>query len=221
MEQNPEDPENPFYLLLSHGSLEMVPSKGSAAYPYAKKIVELAPKSTEAERAKAYLVGAELDVPKDFKYGDKTFYTYGGFVFEPQTPYKLVADTPLHADLNARLGKDGKARLWEAEVAPDMVEETIKLDKGTEVQILSESHYFYSLTSWRKPLPAEPKEFSDSIFEVNAFYVEVVSEGDNKGKKGWIVNQVDRYLGQNEENPFGVWVKDRLNLTREAEASTR
>ena len=78
LQQRPEDPENSFYLLLSHGSLEVVPSKGSAAYPYAKKVVELAPKSNEAGRARAYLVGAEFSIPKDFKYGNKTFYTYGG-----------------------------------------------------------------------------------------------------------------------------------------------
>jgi hypothetical protein len=219
MQQNPDDPDNSFYLLLSHGSLEMVPSKGSAAYPYAKKILEVAPRSNEAERARAYLIGAEFQLPEGFKYGNKTFYTYGAFVFDPQTAYKLNADTPLHADLNARLGKDGKAKLWEAEVAPKMVGEFLKLPKGTEVQILSESHYFHSLTSWRKPLPAQPKEYDDTIFEVNAFYVEVVSEGENKGKKGWIVNQIDRYTGtgQEGEDPFGVWIQDRLDIPREAE----
>jgi tetratricopeptide (TPR) repeat protein len=218
MEQRPDDPENPFYLLLSHGSLEMVPSKGSAAYPYAKKILELDPKSNEAARARAYLIGAEFTVPKDFKYGPKTSFTYGAFLYDTKTPYKLVVDTPLHSKMNARLGKDAKAKLWEAEVAPKMAGKTLKLPKGTEVEVLSEAHYFHSLTSWRKPLPAQPKEYSDSIFEVNAFYVEVVSDDDNKGKKGWIVNQVDRYVDKDREDPFGVWIKDRLNLVREAEA---
>ena len=216
LQQRPEDPENSFYLLLSHGSLEMVPSKGSAAYPYAKKVLEVAPKSNEAARARSYLVGAEFKPPA--QYGNKTFFTLGGFVYEPKVNYKLVADAPLHVNLNARLNKDGKATMWEAEVAPSMVTGTVQLTKGTEVLVLSESHYFHSLTSWRKPLPDQPREFDDSIFEVNAFYVEVVSEGDNKGKKGWMVNQVDRYLSEDREDPFGVWVPDRLGLVREAEA---
>ena len=221
LQQRPEDPENAFYLLLSHGSLEMVPSKGSAAYPYAKKVVELSPKSNEAGRARAYLVGAEFTVPKDFKYGDKTFFTYGGFLHDQGTAYKLGADAALHVDLNARLSKEGKATLWEAEIAPQMSTGTVPLKKGTEVQILAETHYFHSLTSWRKPLPAQPQEYDDSIFEVNAFYVEVVSEGENKGKKGWMVNQVDRYIAKEGEDPFGVWIQDRLGLVREAETKTK
>ena len=221
LQQRPEDPENSFYLLLSHGSLEVVPSKGSAAYPYAKKVVELAPKSNEAGRARAYLVGAEFSIPKDFKYGNKTFYTYGGFIHEPGTAYKLAADAPLHVDLNARLSKEGKAALWEAEIAPQMSSGTVALKKGAEVQILSETHYFHSLTSWRKPLADQPQEYDDSIFEVNAVYVEVVSEGENKGKKGWLVNQMDRYIAKAGDDPWGVWIEDRLGLVREAEANAK
>jgi hypothetical protein len=216
-EQRPKDMENSFYLLLSHGSLELVPSKGSAAYPYAKTVVELAPNTSEAQRANAYLIAAEFEVPKDFKYGKKTFYGWGGFVFEEGKAYKLAVESPLHTDIGPRLTKQDKALLWETEVAPKMTPDTLKLSKGTEVQLLSQAHYFHSLTSWRKPLPEDPQEFDDTIFEVNAFYVEVVSEGDNKGKKGWIVNQIDRYLNPDAEDPFGVWIPDRLTLVREAE----
>lgn len=218
-EQQPKDVENVFYLLLSHGSLEVVPSKGSAAYPYAQQVIDLAPKTNEAERARAYLVGCELNIPKDFKYGKKTFALLGDFVFEPETPYKLVTDAPLHTEIGTRIGKEGKATLWEAEVAPEMIGGTITITKDTEVQLLAQQHYFYSLTSWRKPLPKQPKKWSDSIFEINAFYVEVLSDGDNKAKKGWLVNQVDRWVGHEGEDPFGVWIPDRLNLLREAEVT--
>jgi len=216
-EQQPDDFENAFYLLLSYGSLELVPSKGSAAYPYAKQVIELAPNSNEAERANAYLIGAEFEVPEDFKYGDKTIAAFGGFVFDPETPYKLTTDAPLHTEVNARLNPSGKTALWEAEVAPEMCPNTVLLEKGTEVAILSESHFFHSLTSWRKPLPPKPDKFDDTMFEIDAFYVEVVSDGDNKGKKGWLVNQVDRYLDETAVDPFGVWIPNRLNLLREVE----
>lgn len=221
LKQKPNDLANSFYLLLAHGSLEVVPSKGSAAYPYAQKVVELSPKSTEANRARSYLVGAEFALPKDFKYGDRTMFTFGNFLYEPKTAYKLVADSPLHVDLNARIGKEGQAILWEAEIAPKLVSSTmINLPKGTEVIILADSHFYYSLTSWRKPLPPEPREFDDSIFEMNAVYVEVVSDGDNKGKKGWMINQADRFIDKPGDDPFGVWIPDRLQLLREAEAET-
>lgn len=217
VEQQPDDVENSFYLLLSHGSLEQVPSKGSAAYPYAKRVVELDPNSNEASRAKAYLVGAELDVAEDFKYGKDTFASKGGFVYDGETAYKLSGKALLHTGLNARLGKDDKATLWEAEVAPEMIDSsTLELEKGTEVAILSETHFFYSLTSWRKPLRAKPEEFDNNIFEINAFYVEVISDGDSKGKKGWLVNQIDRYLNEDAPDPWGTWVPDRLGLEREA-----
>lgn len=222
LKQKPTDLTNSFYLLLAHGSLEVVPSKGSAAYPYAQKVVELAPNSKEANRARSYLVGAEFTLPKDFKYGDRTMFTFGTFLFEQKTSYKLAANAPLHVDLNARIGKEGQAILWEAEIAPKLVSSNIiNLPKGTDVIILADSHFYYSLTSWRKPLPAEPKEYDDSIFEMNAVYVEVVSDGDNKGKKGWMINQADRFINKPGEDPFGVWIPDRLTLPREAEAPPR
>ena len=214
-EQQPDDVENSFYLLLSHGSLEQVPSKGSAAYPYAKKVMELDPGSNEASRARAYLIGSELSIPKDFKYGKNTMAAKGAFVYDPEAAYKLATDAPLHTEIEPRMRRDDDATLWEAEVAPDMVTNTTLLTKGTEVAILSEKRFFYSLTSWRKRLPKEPKEFDNNIFEVNAFYVEVVSEGDNRGKKGWLVNQIDRHIDENAADQFGVWIPDRLKLERQ------
>jgi tetratricopeptide (TPR) repeat protein len=219
LEQQPDDIENSFYLLLSHGSLEVIPSKGSAAYPYAKKVVEIDPASKEAARARAYLIGAELNIPDDFKYGIDTFASRGGFVFDDETAYKLGADALLHLEIGSRLGRDGKSALWEAEIAPAEVPDTLLLKKGTEVAILSSSRYFYSLTSWRKPLPDNPPEtdFDNTIFEINAMFVEVVSEDENKGKKGWVVNQMDRFLDKNRDDPYGTWIPDRFNLPREAE----
>ena len=214
-EQRPKDVENIFYLMLSHGSLELVPTKGSAAYPYAQKVVEMDPTSTEAERARTYLAAAELDIPKDFKFGKETIASLGGFVFDNETLYKLKTDAPLHVELGPRIGRKDKDTLWEAEVAPEMHKDTLTLKAGTEVGILSESHFFYSLTGWRIPLRGEPREMSDSIFELNAFYVEVTSDGDTKGKKGWIVNQVDRYLDKDRPDPWGVWIPDRFGLPRQ------
>lgn len=216
MEQQPGDLKNVFYLLLSHGSLEPVPAKGSAAYPYAQKVVELAPRSSEAERARGYLAAAELNIPKDFKYGPHTMASLGGFLFEPDAKYKLVAPTKLHIELGPRLGKSAKSTLWEAEVAPKLSGNFIELKKGTEVTILSEAHYFYSLTGWRTPIKDEPEKYDASIFEVSAFYVEVTSDGDEKGKKGWLINQVDRFISNDRDDPWGVWIPNRLGLERQA-----
>ena len=133
--------------------------------------------------------------------------------------YKLIFSAPLHTKVGARLGKDGKATLWEAEIAPKMVRGITKLSKGAEVQLLSENHFYYGLTSWRKPLKQNPqdKDLNESIFEINAFYVEVVSDGDSKGKKGWLVNKVDRYISDTDQDPFGTWIPDRLGLGREVD----
>lgn len=219
LEQQPKDIENSFYLMLSHGSLEGVPSKASAAYPYAKQVLDLGPNTNEATRAREYLVASDFSLPDDFKYGTKTFSAYGGFVFHSETPYKFVADAPLHVDIPPRISPDGKATLWEAEVSPEMVSAPVTLSKDTEVHILSEIRFFHSLTSWRKRLRKMPegKELNDSIFEMSAVYVEVISDGDNKGKKGWVVLQVDRYVNPDAQDPWGVWIPDRLNLLREAE----
>lgn len=215
LEERPDDVKNSFYLLLAHGSLEPVPSKGSAAYPYAKRVVELAPDSNEANRAKAYLIASEFSPGDDFKYGDKTFFSYGNYFFDTGVPYKLSTPAHLHTEYNPRLSSSAKATLWETEIAPDLASDTVLLDAGTEVEILTETHFFHSLTSWRKPLPPEPKNLDTSIFEVHAFYVEVVSEGDNKAKKGWLVNQIDRFIDKPGEDQYGVWIPNRLNLERE------
>lgn len=214
LEQQPEDLKNVFYLLLSHGSLEPVPTKGSAAYPYAQKVMKLAPTSSEAERARGYLAAAELNIPKDFKYGAETLGALGSFAFEPEAKYKLASPAKLHTELGPRLGKSAKSTLWEAEVAPKLTPNFIELKKGTEVTILSEANYFYSLTGWRTPIRDEPEKYDTSIFEVNAFYIEVTSDGDEKGKKGWVINQVDRFLSADRDDPWGVWISNRLGLPR-------
>lgn len=219
-EQQPKDYENAFHLMISHGSLEGVASKASAAYPYAKKVLELAPNTNEASRAREYLIAAEFSPPEDFKYGKKTLASYGGFVYDGETAYKLTSDTPLHVDIQARITKDGKANLWEAEVAPEMVSgNRVTLEKGTEIKVLSEIRFFHGLTSWRKPLPQKPGEsdFDDSYFEVDAMYVEVVSDGDNKGKKGWMVTQIDRFMKPGETDPWATWIPSRVDMLRAAE----
>lgn len=60
-EQNPDDAEVQFYLMLSKGNLEEGPSVHSEAYFHAKNVIDLAPDSTEATRALDYLAAAESE----------------------------------------------------------------------------------------------------------------------------------------------------------------
>jgi hypothetical protein len=60
-EQNPDDAEIQFYLMLSKGNLEDGPSVHSEAYFHAKNVLDLAPDSTEATRALDYLAAAESE----------------------------------------------------------------------------------------------------------------------------------------------------------------
>ncbi len=60
-EQNPDDAEVQFYLMLSKGNLEEGPSVHSEAYFHAKNVIDLTPGSTEASRALDYLAAAESE----------------------------------------------------------------------------------------------------------------------------------------------------------------
>lgn len=60
-EQNPDDAEVQFYLLLAKGNLEERPSVRSESYMHARNVIELAPKSNEASRAMDYIAAAESE----------------------------------------------------------------------------------------------------------------------------------------------------------------
>lgn len=218
---DPEDVDVMFYLLLSHGSSEEIPKKKSKAYEFAEKLLKAAPDSREAGKARSYINSANLSIPDKFKYGDDTMDLRGNWVLAEESTYKIASEAPLHTEMQARgLSPGDQAILWETEASPATNPVTDKLPKGTEVKVMGVKDYLYGLTSWRKKLDAKPK-LDTTIFDVTAMYVEVTSEGPLKGKKGWIVNHVDRYLGSSEEGDvWGSWISNRLQIPRETDLET-
>lgn len=217
LEQEPGDVEVIFYLMLSHGSTEGAPSKNSKAYPYAEKIVKDHPASREAEKARAYVNSANLSIPDKFKYGTDTMEQRGDWVLAEEPVYKTSGELKFHTGIPARLTPADQAVLWETEASPSTAPVTDLIPKGASVKVLSIKDFLYSLTSWRKPIRPNDVEYDNTIFDVTALYIEVTSEGPLLGKKGWIVHHVDRYLGVSEEDPWGVWISNRLKVDREAD----
>ena len=216
LKENSGDIEVMFYLMLSYGSTEPAPSKKGKAYEYAQKILAADPDSREAPKARSYVNSANLSIPDKFKYGDDSMEARGGWVLTEEALYKTTADIPLHSDMTARIGTAEQSTLWETEASPATATGAEKLPKGTEVHVLSTKDFLYGLTSWRKPLKQKDPQLDDTIFDVSAMFVEVTSEGPLKGKRGWIVNQVDRYRGV-DGAPWGVWISNRLQVAREAD----
>ncbi len=217
--QKPDDLNVAFYLMLSHGSTEKAPSKTSKAFEYAQKVMEGSPDSREGERARSYINSANFSLPPTFKYGKETIGSGGGWVLNDTATYKATTDMPFHSAISGRLAPSDQAVLWETEASPATTTSAEKLPKGTEVKVLSTKNFLYGLTSWRKPLKDNLKEYDNTIFDVAAMYVEVTGDGALKGKKGWIVNQVDRWLAVKSEgeDEWGVWVPNRLKVDREAD----
>lgn len=215
VKERPDDAENYFYLMLSHGWLEGRPTKDSEAYKNAKKVLELTPTGKHAKRATRYCIAAEFVEPgDDFKYKINTRTAQEKFEHYPDETYKLAAETPLHADLKPALDKDGKATLWEAEISPGHYPKLEKLPKGLMVKVLGEQAYFYSLNSWRKPVRRAPSKYNDKMFDVAVFYIEVVAEGEHKGKKGWVVHHMDRWIDRLGEDPWAEWISNRVDLSK-------
>lgn len=215
VKEQPEDAENYFYLMLAHGWTEDRPHKDSDAYKNASKVLELKPGSKHAERATRYQIAAEFNEPgPKHKYKLNTRNAQGGkFEHYPDETYKLAADTPFHTELAKRLDKDGEATLWEGEISPKH-HPTETVPKGQMVRILGEQAYFYSLNSWRKPVRQDMKKYNTNIFDVSVFYVQVVSEGDFKGKEGWMVHHMDRWVDRLGADPWVVWVSNRVDLSK-------
>lgn len=216
-EENPKELATLFYLLLSYGTNEDIPVKDSKAYNYAQKILTLDPNSREAAKARSYVNSANLVLPPGFKYGKDTVGLLGGWVVDPEGIYKAKTDIPFHSSIQARLGSDDQTTLWETEASPSTSTGPETLPKGTEVKVLSIKEFFYSLTSWKKALKGKPDLFDKSMFDVAAMYVEVVSEGPLKEKKGWIVNHAERFVNAEGDEQWGVWISNRLDVPREAE----
>lgn len=219
--ENPEDVDVMFYLLLSHGAGEAAPSKKSKAYAYAEKVVKAAPDSREADKARSYINSANLNIPDKFKYSTDTMASMGGWVLTEEATYKPTSDLAFHTGMKARgLSPGDQAKLWETEASPETSTVTEKVPKGTEVKVLGIKDFIYGLTSWRKKVAEDPAKYDTTIFDVTAMYVEVTGEGPLKGKKGWIVNHVDRYLGSSEGDAWGAWISNRLKVLREADMAT-
>ena len=220
-EQRPDDLETSFYLMRAQGSLDKLPSKDSKAYEYAESVLKLGPESKYAGRALAYLVSADFKVPEGFKYGKDTILTSGGFIIDKEATYKVSVDVPFHTELSPRLPREDQATVWQGEVSPARVKAGNTLGKGTEVKILGENIFYYSFKSWEKPLNPKKIKFDDTIFDNNAYYVEVVSDGELKGKKGWMMNHSDRFRDKEAADPWGSWISNRLKIPRERGKPTK
>ncbi len=214
IKRNPEDAENYFYLMLSHGWLEDRPSKKSKAYSNAEKVLELAKDPKLSDRARHYIIAAQFEEPPaDFKYKIDTRTAQNSFVHYPDESYRLLSDTPVHTELQPRLDPEGKTILWESAISPDHFKDQVKIvPKGQMVKILGEQAFLYSLTSWRKPVRPKPAKYNDKMFDVAVVYVEVISEGDHKGTKGWVVHHMDRWIDRAGEDPWAVWLPNRIDL---------
>lgn len=212
--RQPTDPENYFYLMLCHGWLEDRPSKKSKAYTNAEKVLELSKDLNLSGRARHYIIAAQFEEPPaTFKYGINTRTAQNSFVHYPDETYKLTTDTPVHVDLQPRLDPEGQTTLWESAISPDHFKDQVKVvPKGQMVKILGEQAFIYSLTSWRKPVRPKSEKYNDKMFDVSVFYVEVISEGEYKGTKGWIVNHMDRWIDRAGEDPWGEWISNRVDL---------
>ncbi len=216
LELKPDDPEVHFYLMLSQGNLEETPGPKSEAYKHAKKVLELAPGSTMAERARDYILSAESEPAKPMK--DLPADPIGpprGWKVKNNAVYTL--DAPVFFLPDKKMNDQLQKELWYLELVPNSVSEKVQLPKGTQYTVQEGFDYYYGKTSWRaggaKPNPAE---FDTNMYTVNAFEIEV-ENGPNKGKRGWFVNQMDRFLGvdEKEEAVFGVKIGPRLGISHD------
>lgn len=211
LEVKPDDPEVHFYLMLSQGNLEETPTPKSPAYTHAKKVLDLAPGSTMAERARDYILSAESEPKKPMK--DLPADPIGpphDWLVKQNAVYTMEA--PVYMIPDKKFGDDLSKELWYLELVPQSVTEKVLVPKGTQFTIHSGLDYYYGKTSWKGGKP-RPEEFDTNMYELNVFEIEIES-GDMKGKRGWYVNQLDRFLGVDEkENPvFGVKIGPRLGI---------
>jgi len=211
LEVKPDDPEVHFYLMLSQGMLEETPTPKSPAYGHAKKVLDLAPGSSMAERARDYILSAEsepakpqTDLPADPIGDHRTWFIKQNAVYTMAAPVYMIPDKLMSDDL--------QKELWYLELVPQSVTDKVQVPKGTQYTVRSGQDFYYGKTSWRGgKLKAE--EFDQNMYALTVFEIEIES-GPMKGKKGWFVNQMDRFLGVDEsEKPvWGVKLGPRLPL---------
>ncbi|MGE0488801.1 MAG: hypothetical protein AB7S38_06270 [Vulcanimicrobiota bacterium] len=217
LKQKPDDVEAHFLMLLTLGNEEAEPSTDSEAFKYAARVVELAPKSPHADKARSYIASAHAKTLESrSEVGAETLDKTRAWEIEKGAAYDLKEDTRMFTGASQNLTKAGERRLWEMEVYPEGEEESSLLPKGTKVQILSKTEFLYSKTAWRGPIPKNRKDYDSNIFNVAGFYVSVVSDGDLAGKEGWIINQMDRWITDDPEvkYPWGVWIYNRARVLR-------
>ncbi|MEW6278390.1 MAG: hypothetical protein AB1758_07215 [Candidatus Eremiobacterota bacterium] len=66
LEQQPDDGEVHFFLLIAKGAQEGTPSMSSEAYQHARRVVDLMPDTDESTRAMAYIAAADVLVQQGF-----------------------------------------------------------------------------------------------------------------------------------------------------------
>lgn len=213
----PDDQDNIYNLFLCLGWQETEPSKDSRAYPLAEKVLANEPTSKRSTRAQRYLVAAELEAPE--KYGDNTRWNQAQFFYYGNETYALADSVRLHTQLGKKLKKAGHTDLWGAEASPKRYPNLTVIPKGEKVQIRSEASFYFSSTNWRKPLPKKIKTFDKTMYDVAAFYIEVVS-GEHKGKKGWMLFHADRWLDRPGTDQWGVWLANKINLSQPYDLAT-
>ena len=209
LETNADDHDIHFLLLLTHGNLEVEPTVDSEAYKHAKRVIEIKATANEAQRARSYIASAhsEPEVPRT-EVGSDTIPK--AWAVEEGAAYELTVPCSLLLGEKQSLGVKGKRRLWEMEVYPEGEDNKIDLPAKTQMVILAKENFLYSKLSWRGRTPTERKLFDSTMYNLGAFFVEVTGDGEFKGKKGWIVNQMDRFISDDPESPWGVWTPNRL-----------
>ena len=213
LEVKPDDPEVHFYLMLSHGNVEDSPSPKSEAYPHAKKVLELAPGSSMAERARDYVLSAESEPKKPMPdLNADPIERPGAWKVDSSVVYTLPTAVNLLPD--RKWGDSTMKELWYLEVVPRSVAEKIEIPKGTKVTLLDGKDYHFSKLSWRGA-KLKDEDFDTDTFLLTVFEIEV-DDGPKKGTKGWMVNQMDRFAGLTEKNVrvWGTKVGPRLPIAR-------
>lgn len=218
-ETKPQDGEVQFFLMLAHGNLEREPAPDSEAYKYAQKVLEMLPRSNEADKAASYIASAhsEPEVERTTVGSDTLDLFRGQWKIEEGFIYRNQEECYMFTGAAKTLGVDGERRLWQMEVYPEGEPEKVLVPANTPMVIINDTQYPYGKNSWRRPLPRKigpGTEFDRTVYMVAAVYVEITAEGELAKKRGWIVNQMDRWIATRpgEKEPWGVWVENRLKL---------
>ena len=220
VKKRPDDWETQFILLLAVGSLEEEPTTKSEAYTIAKTILEKAPDSQFADRARDYVLSAESEPAEAKPDKDAEPLEGGETPFQPpdvHTAYTLMTPVTVFLSRTDALTPEVKKSLWYLEVKPEGVSADAKMTvpKGTSISVQLFKSYIFSKNSWRGGGSRSEREGEVNVdknsFNIQAFRI-TLEGGPNKGTRGWYVNQMDRYKGLDEDGNrvWGVKVGPRL-----------